>query len=275
MAQLEQRPAAAAATVSSRPASSPLESQSFATAAADALIKGEDIVGNLSTAMVRLCERDQLSDLCAAIHQAAEQIPQIKEQMEVMWLADDMSRDVEAFLRGEADCSHEEDSPSAAAAAPEGEHEASSSSQGRGNADAVRELLRRTLVVAYLPRAASEDEVHQALAEWAQITRLRMPKDTGGNSKCFCFVECATEDEAIKLLNHCRDGKVVMTDAQSGEWQLRASRARRATAVAPAPARRRGTRGGKRHRKKNSGPEGGLADPGAAQSPDHSGLTLQ
>mmetsp|Transcript_45207 Transcript_45207/g.104797 ORF Transcript_45207/g.104797 Transcript_45207/m.104797 type:complete len:269 (+) Transcript_45207:76-882(+) len=227
----------------------PVAVATFAEAAADALIAGESVVENLSTAMVRLCHRGRIAEICAAIHLAAEQEPSIQEHLEVLWLADEYRADVEAFLNGEA--AGTEDTAALQAGQDNVLNGNQVDARQQLTPEMVRELLRRTLVIAYLPRTAQEAGIAAVLSHFTEITRLRLATDSAGNSKCFCFVECATEDGALRLLDHCRLGEVVMLDSQQHEWHLRASRARRATAAAPAPQRRRGTRGGRRHQKRS------------------------
>jgi len=112
---------------------------------------------------------------------------------------------------------------------------------------------RQTLVLAYLPRFATESHisaaVDSALGRKLCVARARIVRDSEGTSACYGFFEFANPALATDAFDACRRGQVVIDDASGHTWHLRASRANRATVRADAAARTgrraRGCRGGR------------------------------
>lgn len=111
---------------------------------------------------------------------------------------------------------------------------------------------RRTLVLAYLPRSATESDisaaVDSALGVKNCVTRAKIARNSEGTSACYGFFEFTDPLAATDAFEACHRGKIVIDDESGHTWHLRASRARRATVAADASARSgrraRGRRGG-------------------------------
>jgi len=108
------------------------------------------------------------------------------------------------------------------------------------------EARSRTLVLAYLPRDAAEDEiaaaVDSAMGKPGCIHRARIVRDRAGTSECYGFFEFVDELTATNVNEACRKGHVVIDDESGHTWHVRASRARRAI-VGAETAGRKGVRG--------------------------------
>jgi len=94
----------------------------------------------------------------------------------------------------------------------------------------VVEARRRTLVLAYFPRSASEEDVLKAVGSVGSACKGRIARDANGSSRCFGFFEFVDEASCQEVLAACKEGRIVLDDEFGHTWHLRASRARRATA---------------------------------------------
>lgn len=110
------------------------------------------------------------------------------------------------------------------------------------------EARSRTLVLAYLPRDAAEDDiaaaVDSAMGKPGCVHRARIVRDRAGISECYGFFEFADEVTAMNVNEACRKGHVVIDDEVGHTWHVRASRARRAIVGSVTAGRKvRGRRG--------------------------------
>jgi len=108
------------------------------------------------------------------------------------------------------------------------------------------EARSRTLVLAYLPRHAAEDDiaaaVDSAMGKQGCVHRARIVRDRAGTSECYGFFEFSDDVTATNVNEACRKGHVVIDDEVGHTWHVRASRARRAI-VGAVTAGRKGVRG--------------------------------
>lgn len=108
---------------------------------------------------------------------------------------------------------------------------------GRGSVQGQQHLLpkaahackvaQKTLLLAYLPRCANEDDVQSAFAA-AGITAncfVSIMRE-GSQSKCFGFVRFPTCDAAKAAMLACSNGTMVIKDRESKAWHVKASWAR-------------------------------------------------
>lgn len=109
---------------------------------------------------------------------------------------------------------------------------------------------RNTLVLAYLPKSASEMDVcrklDQALRATNSIRRCRIVRNDKGESACYGFFEFWDSSTVERVLSICSAGRIVMDDQAGHAWHIRASRSKRATVASPR-GRHRGRRGGAKH----------------------------
>lgn len=110
------------------------------------------------------------------------------------------------------------------------------------------EARSRTLVLAYLPRDAAEDDVaaavDSAMGKPGCVHRARIVRDRAGISECYGFFEFVDEITATHVNEACRKGHVVIDDEVGHTWHVRASRARRAIVGSVTAGRKvRGRRG--------------------------------
>lgn len=100
---------------------------------------------------------------------------------------------------------------------------------------------RQTLVLAYLPRFATESDisaaVDRALGINNCVARGRIVRDNEGTSACYGFFEFINPSIATDGFEACRRGEIVIDDKSGHTWHLRASWAKRATVAADASAR--------------------------------------
>lgn len=197
------------------------------------------------------------------ICQVARQLSEVREALLTKWYAEDLGAAVRDHLEGvgtdldltSSQASTAESSGAGVAATIPGPLELCLESlcAEEPSSSSPEEVRRRTLLIAYFPRSAQEDDIARAFAGTAALARGRIARDTAGASRCFGFFEFGDEDAAEVALTACREGRIVLDDEFKHTWHLRASRSRRATAKEPlgvepgggAQRRRRGVRGGK------------------------------
>lgn len=111
----------------------------------------------------------------------------------------------------------------------------------------VQETRRHTLVLAYLPKCASERDVcaklDQALRTQHAVQKCRIVRDERGASACYGFFEFRDTATMERVMEICTTGRIVMDDHTGHAWHIRASRSKRATVGGPS-RRHRGRRGG-------------------------------
>jgi len=189
------------------------------------------------------------SDLAEAVKLTALSRPEVKQMLLDAWLEEEDEADGGSFLasaRTEGDATAAESHVSQAS--PD-------DSRGSRDSDILEKQIdrasarveqgvarRRTLVIAYLPRNASESDVAEALGRFSTVSRVRVAREESGASRCYGFVEFADEASTEKAFAACRYGRVVLDDDAGHTWHLKASRSKRATAGPPS-RRRRGARG--------------------------------
>jgi len=109
---------------------------------------------------------------------------------------------------------------------PEGQCD--SQRKSRQRTTSVCGKAKRTLLVAYFPRCATEEDLGNAFASagigapcWASIMR-----DKTGLSKCFAFVEFSSHELAREAIRACANGCVCMHDHTHKVWHLKTEWAR-------------------------------------------------
>jgi len=205
------------------------------------------------------------SDLAEAVKLTALSRPEVKQMLLDAWLEEEDEADggsflasarTEGWLCGECGESLTWWTRGDATAAESHVSQASpDDSRGSRDSDILEKQIdrasarveqgvarRRTLVIAYLPRNASESDVAEALGRFSTVSRVRVAREESGASRCYGFVEFADEASTEKAFAACRYGRVVLDDDAGHTWHLKASRSKRATAGPPS-RRRRGARG--------------------------------
>jgi len=86
-------------------------------------------------------------------------------------------------------------------------------------------MAQRTLLVAYLPRCATEDDVQSAFAGFSTSCVVSIMRE-GSESKCFGFVKFLTRDEAQSAMLACTNGGIMIKDRSNKAWFVKASWAR-------------------------------------------------
>jgi len=84
----------------------------------------------------------------------------------------------------------------------------------------------RTLLVAYLPRRASTEEVRGVFGRFGSVCSANIVRDEDGRSKCFGFVQFENHAAAAGALQACYDGRVMLEGEGFKAWHLKASWAR-------------------------------------------------
>ncbi|CAK0898369.1 unnamed protein product [Prorocentrum cordatum] len=98
-----------------------------------------------------------------------------------------------------------------------------------------------TLVVAYFPRAASDEDVCRALdGAVGKANSVRRCEVRAGEGGLYGFFEFADAQLAEAALDACNRGTLIMRDSAQKKWYLHASRARRAAIPGGLPAGQRG-----------------------------------
>jgi RNA recognition motif-containing protein len=95
------------------------------------------------------------------------------------------------------------------------------------NAKSRQGKARRTILLAYLPRSATEQDVQHALAKAgiSGCVSVNIMRE-GGESKCFGFVCLHTPTAAKATLEACNKGSIVIGDNSGKAWHIKASWAR-------------------------------------------------
>lgn len=86
----------------------------------------------------------------------------------------------------------------------------------------------RTLLLAYFPRKATEQELEEIFGVYGEITLLNLCKDKFGAPLCYGFLRFREAQAAEKAHDDCRDGHITMKDAGGKVWHLKASWAKTA-----------------------------------------------
>lgn len=83
---------------------------------------------------------------------------------------------------------------------------------------------RSTLLVAYLPRAATEEEVNAVFAEFGEVISFKlMVNPETKESRCFGFLKFKLPEACQKALHKVQQSKVIMAQKDSGYiWYLKA-----------------------------------------------------
>ena len=92
------------------------------------------------------------------------------------------------------------------------EKQSLSITQSESLEEAFSDARRRTLLVAYFPRTATEHDLVQALGKVGTTSRARVVRHDGGASQCYGSVEFIDENSADAALNACRRGEVRLDD---------------------------------------------------------------
>jgi len=104
--------------------------------------------------------------------------------------------------------------------------ELSSLIQSQATEDSKQQKLQRTLLIAYFPRRATEEDLLQVLSWVAKVTNVRIVRANTGESRCYCFAEFETLRAAEEVWSKCQDKRVVMNDESGRSWYLTATWAR-------------------------------------------------
>jgi len=84
----------------------------------------------------------------------------------------------------------------------------------------------RTLLIAYLPRNASAQEVQSGFECFGTVCSATIMRDADGRSKCFGFVRFQSHATAAAALQACQKGRVILEGEGFKAWHLKASWAR-------------------------------------------------
>eukprot|EP00930_Biecheleria_cincta_P082384 TRINITY_DN72121_c0_g1_i1.p1 TRINITY_DN72121_c0_g1~~TRINITY_DN72121_c0_g1_i1.p1 ORF type:complete len:371 (+),score=88.25 TRINITY_DN72121_c0_g1_i1:89-1114(+) len=104
--------------------------------------------------------------------------------------------------------------------------ELSSLIQSQATEDSKQQKLQRTLLIAYFPRRASEEDLLQVLSWVAKVNSLRIVRANTGESRCYCFAEFETLQGAEEAWAKCQQHRLVMNDESGRAWFLTATWAR-------------------------------------------------
>jgi len=85
----------------------------------------------------------------------------------------------------------------------------------------------KTLLVAYIPRSASVEEVRQFFGHFGTVCSATIVREENGQSKCFGFVEFAKHEAAKSAMQACATGRAILEDDDFKAWHLKASWARK------------------------------------------------
>ena len=102
------------------------------------------------------------------------------------------------------------------------EKQSLSITQSESLEEAFSDARRRTLLVAYFPRAATEHDLVQAIGKVGTI-RAHIEREEDGASKCFGMVEFIDKNSAHAAYNACRRSEVRLDDLFGHTWHLRAN----------------------------------------------------
>jgi len=81
----------------------------------------------------------------------------------------------------------------------------------------------RTLLIAYIPRHASAEDVEHVFEHFGTICSATITREPNGQSKCFGFVSFAKHEDAKSALEACATGRVILEDESFKAWHLKAS----------------------------------------------------
>jgi len=81
----------------------------------------------------------------------------------------------------------------------------------------------RTLLIAYIPRFASEEEMKSVFGHFGTLCSANIMRERNGQSKCFGFVVFADHAGAKCALEACATGRVILEDDNFKAWHLKAS----------------------------------------------------
>ncbi|CAD7966378.1 unnamed protein product [Amoebophrya sp. A25] len=81
----------------------------------------------------------------------------------------------------------------------------------------------QTLLIAYFPWEATEDDVAREFGRFCQVRRVHLVLDKNNTRpRCFGFVKFASPEDAILALDATRDGRVTLNDSRNHVWHLKA-----------------------------------------------------
>lgn len=104
--------------------------------------------------------------------------------------------------------------------------ELSSLIQTQVTGESKQQRLQRTLLIAYFPRRASEEDLLAVLSWVAKVTSVRIVRANTGESRCYCFAEFETLHGAEEAYARCLEHRLVMNDESGRSWYLTATWAR-------------------------------------------------
>lgn len=203
--------------------------------------------GGDAEAWAQLLSHLPAEKLVEVIQKVALSLPGLKEAVLDAWLVEDYEAEVSAFLEESRLAAKQEQEPAVVLQPPnadpllQGSSAFADTSPGlkkRSEHQASKALRKRTLIIAYFPRSSTEAELAAVLEPCGPVRLVRIARGDSGQSRCFAFVEFASQEGAEAALEACTSGRVILDDEYGKTWHLQASIAKHATAT-PFPRRSR------------------------------------